>query len=133
MRVWTVHAEPPPAPGAAGVAPGHDGVVLVPEGFAWLAFLFGPLWLAWHRLWLCAGLYLLTVLVLGLLLPAGVALPAEFALQFLLGAHGHDLRRRRLARRGLAAAGVVAAHDLDAATARLLDQRPELAPRMAVA
>lgn len=133
MRVWTVHAEPPPAAGADAVAPAPGGVVLVPEGFAWLAFLFGPVWLAWHRLWLWAGLYLLAVVALGLLLPAGVAVPAEFALQFLLGAHGHDLRRRRLARRGLVETGVVAGSDLDSATARLLDHQPGLAARMVAA
>lgn len=133
MRVWTVHAEPPPAAGAAAVAPARGDVVLVPEGFAWLAFLFGPVWLAWHRLWLWTGLYLLAALALGVLLPAGVAVPAEFALQFLLGAHGQDLRRRRLARRGLVETGVVAGPDLDSATARLLDHQPGLAARMVAA
>jgi len=111
--------------GADHIGPG--ALALVPEGFAWLGFLFGPVWLAWHRLWLPALLVLAVGLALGALLPAGLAVPAELGLQFLVGAHGQDLRRWRLARRGYAEAGVVAARDRDAATARLIDQRPEFA------
>jgi hypothetical protein len=49
------------------------------------------------------------------------------ALQFLRAAHAQDLRRAALARRGRPAAHVVAAADQDAALARLLDARPDLA------
>jgi len=145
MRVWTVHtgrgaakagaadpARPDPVPEA-----GHDTAarppVLVPEGFSWLAFFFSLLWLAWHRLWLAALGYLALALVLGLVLPPGPGFVAGLALQFLLGAHAHDLRRRKLARRGYVQTGVVAAPDQDRALARLLEARPELTGPLALA
>jgi hypothetical protein len=103
-------------------------VVLVREGFSWLAFLFNVLWLLWHRLWLAALGYLVLAVLVGALLPGGgVGFAAGLALQFLLGAHANDLRRWALARRGYAQAHVVAERDQDAALARLLAQRPDLA------
>src|SRR3954471_16043306 len=49
MPVYTVHA-----PVADGTDPrsATDRFVFVRDGFHFWAFLFGPLWLAWHRLWL---------------------------------------------------------------------------------
>ncbi|WP_135468509.1 DUF2628 domain-containing protein [Crenalkalicoccus roseus] len=116
-----------PEPPAAPARP----VVLVPEGFSWPAFLFNVLWLLWHRLWLAALGYLALAVAIGALLPAGADFAAGLALQFLLGAHAHDLRRRALARRGYAEAHVVAAPDRDSALARLLQLRPELAGPLA--
>ena len=132
MRVWTVHA--PPA--ARGPVRDHEGAagfparlrfpVLVPEGFAWLAFLFGLPWLLAHRLWLEAALYLGGFAALALLLPAPALAPISLAVQLLLGAHAQDLRRLALARRGYLEAHVVAERDADRALARLLEAKPEL-------
>ena len=49
MPVYTVHA-----PVADGTDPRSvtDRFVFVRDGFHFWAFVFGPLWLAWHRLWL---------------------------------------------------------------------------------
>lgn len=154
MRVWTVHARqerpltggpgepgmpnPWAAPGATvpAVAPTSrltpgDPVALVPEGFSWAAFFLSVIWLLWHRLWLAALLFAVLGFALAALLPMALAGPAQLALGFLLGAHAHDLRRRALARRGLAELGVVAARDQDAALARLLAERPDLAAPLA--
>lgn len=128
MRVWTVHL-PPEAPGPArsgGVRP----AVLLREGFAWGAALFGPLWLLRHRLWLEAVTWLGLVLLLAGLAPAWAILPAGLALQFLLGATAQDLRAAALRRRGYALAEIVAARDPDQALVRLLGARPELAPTL---
>jgi hypothetical protein len=131
MRVWTVHLSPPPPAGAdrprAAAAP-----VLVPEGFSWGAFLFGPFWLLAHRLWLPALLWSVAApAAAALLVAAGVggggAVVASLALQFLLGCHARDLQRRGLARRGYAQAHVVAERDEERALARLLAARPDLA------
>ena len=120
MRVWTVHV-PPPAESGRPRAP-----VLLREGFSWGAFLFGPVWLLAHRLWLAALFWLAAAAAAILLAPFGgaVVLPAA---HFLLGCHVRDLRRRRLARRGYAQAHVVAERDEEMALARLFAARPELA------
>lgn len=152
MRVWTLHVRPeigdrrvaagnpagPVAPpwrvpdaGAAAALGRAADLVLVREGFSWGAFLFGPVWLAVNRLWLVALATLLLAVALGAVLPAGLAIPAVLALGFLLGAHGRDLRRHALARRGYAEAGVVAERDMERALARLLTERPDLAAPLA--
>ncbi|TDH62014.1 DUF2628 domain-containing protein [Dankookia rubra] len=123
MRIWTVHLPR----GAATPARARRMPVLVREGFAWGAFLFALPWLLLHRLWLEAIGYLGLVLLLAAFVPEAAALPVALALQFLIGAHAQDLRRAALARRGRPAAHVVAAADQDAALARLLDARPDLA------
>jgi hypothetical protein len=134
MRVWTVHTPPEArrlARAARASTPSVEArlrlPVLVPEGFAWLAFLFGLPWLLWHRLWLESAIYIGGLAVLALLLPATALVPASLALHVLLGAHARDLRRMALARRGYAEAHVVVAGDADRALARVLEARPELA------
>ena len=88
MRFWTGHLRP-------GTRP-----VLVREGFAWGALLFGPLWLAAHRAWIPAALSLAA----GILILALAAGPAATALLLVLavwlGLSGHDLRRWSMRQRG---------------------------------
>ena len=135
MRIWTVHlprgsataARASPASAQASSRASSLAPVLVREGFAWGAFLFALPWLLLHRLWIEAIAYIGVVLLLAAFLPDVAALPVALAVQFLLGAHAQDLRRAALARRGRPAAHVVAAADQDAALARLLDARPDLA------
>jgi Protein of unknown function (DUF2628) len=125
MRVWTVHVPPIPATGTAGRPP-RRAPVLVPEGFSWGAFLFGPIWLLLRRLWLTALLWLVVAVAAVLLARLG-GLAVLLALQFLLGCHARDLQRRALDRRGYDQAHLVAERDEDRAMARLLAARPELA------
>jgi hypothetical protein len=126
MRIWTVHAMPQ---GAAALP--DAPVRLVREGFAWIAFLLPVLWLLWHRLWLATLVYVGLATALAALAPGPVALPAGLALQFLIGVHAQDLRRRALRRRGYATVAVVAERDQDRALARLLAERPDLAAPIA--
>jgi hypothetical protein len=128
MRVWTVHL-PPEALGPARPG-GVRRAVLLREGFAWGAALFGPFWLLGHRLWLEAVIWLGLVLLLAGLAPVWAILPAGLALQFLLGAMAQDLRAAALRRRGYALAEIVAARDPEHALVRLLGVRPELAPAL---
>lgn len=128
---WPAARASVPTTRPAAASPAAEPVVLVREGFSWAAFFLSLFWLLWHRLWLAALGYAVATLLLGLLLPAAVAMPANLALTFLLGAHAHDLRRRALARRGYAEAGVVTAPDLDHALTRLLAERPDLAAPVA--
>ena len=130
MRVWTVHI-PSAAPAPAGVGHVPAAAVLLRQGFSWGAFLFGPLWLLRHRLWLEAAIWLGLALLLAGLTPTWALAPVVVALQLLFGASAQDLRAAALARRGFGGLLVVAAEDIDHALERLLRARPELAPALA--
>ena len=119
MRVWTAHLRP-------GAPP-----LLVRDAFSLGAFLFGPLWLALHRAWIPAILALVaTVLILRLTAPPATGV-LMLGLMTLLGLNGRDLQRWSLARRGYVLAHAIVARTADAALARLLDARAELAGRFA--
>lgn len=114
MRSYTVHLR-------LGEAP-----VLVPEAFSWGAAVFGPFWL------FARGAPLAGVLVLaadfGLLVVPGAAAGVMLTgLAWALGLFGHDLRRWSLERRGYTLEGVIRAPGAEAALARLLTERRELA------
>jgi len=115
MKVWTAHLHPARPP------------VLVHEGWSWGAAVFGPFWLLAHRAWVPGVVVLAVVIVLNLLVPNGLRGLLALGFFLLLGLLGRDLLRWSLARRGYALAHVVAAQDGDAAFARLLDARPNLA------
>jgi len=114
MRIYTAHTRPRHAP------------VLVREGFAWGALIFGPLWLLGHRAWIPGVLALCLWIVVAVVLPAHLVSPVLLALAWALGLFGNDLRRWSLARADFLTVHVVAARDEDAALARLLDRRPDL-------
>jgi hypothetical protein len=118
MRSWTVHA------GSAGEPP-----ELVREGFSWAACLFGPLWLLGQRLWLAAAGVLLALILLALAPPA-MGAAGGVAMALLLGWHGRDLRRAKLARLGRPVLHVVREQDADRAMQRVLDQSPFLLAAM---
>src|SRR4029077_16824986 len=75
MAIYTVH-EPPLKRYDTAADP--DRFVFVRDGFSWSAFLFGPLWVLRHRMWLVLLLYV------GLMIGVHVglrrlALPSELA------------------------------------------------------
>jgi len=124
MRIWTVHLPPEGlAPEGLAAAPEARLPVLVPERFAWLAFLLGLPWLLAYRLWLESVIYLAVMALLLALAPAWMQAPLGLALHLLLGFHAEDLRRASLARRGWQQAGVVAERDADLALLRALEAR----------
>ena len=104
--------------------------VLVREGFAPGAALFGPFWLALRRAWVPAALALAAWLAVGGLTSGGTALVLGAGLILLQGLFGNDLRRWSLARRRFTLVEVVAARNADTALARLLDRRRDLADRL---
>lgn len=117
MRVYTAHLAPAGAP------------VLVREGFSFGALIFGPLWLFAHRAWIAGVLAVAVEIAAAAAMARLPALwPLGFAVRWLLGLFGQDLRRFGLARRGYAEDAVIAARDEWEACARLLAARPELAP-----
>lgn len=99
-----------------------DTTTFVRDGFSWLGFLVPPLWLAWHRLWVEAGL---TFVVMGVLSMLGEKLGLGLAgsllsllVSFYVGLEGQGLRIASLRRRGWHEWGVVDADNLDDADTR---------------
>ena len=119
MRIYTAHLHQAAPP------------VVVREGFAWGALILGPFWLLAQRAWIAGVLALAAWFVVSALPGAALRLPCALALAWALGLWGNDLLRGALARRGYLLAHVVAAADADAALARLLARRPDLAERAA--
>jgi hypothetical protein len=122
MKIYTVHV---PVLRDGNVSPDPDRVRFVRDGFYFWAFLLGPLWMIWNRLWLVLVLYLVATAALFAGLTAlGVTSPAQFIvgllIAILIGCEGGSLRRFSLRRRWTQA-GVVAAADLEEAERRFFE------------
>ena len=118
MRFFTVHTRVDHEP------------ILVAEGFRCGAFLFGPLWLLWYRAYIPAALDAALVIVIVVLTGGAAEAVLLVAVALLVGLHGNDFRRWSLERRGFLLSDVVAAHDAEAALARLFARRPGQASRV---
>lgn len=110
MRAFTLHAAPGRPP------------LLIPEGFSWGAFVFAPLWLLRHGVWIGALAYLLGAAAIVALAPPGWRGLGLLALHLLAGFEGWDLLRARLARQGRDISAVIFGMDEDAALLRALSQ-----------
>jgi Protein of unknown function (DUF2628) len=120
MSVYTVH-EPPPRQDETSASP--ERFVFVRDGFYFWAFLFGPLWMLWRRLWLVTVLYLVVTAALELGLwavnaPLLARSVVGLLLALLVGFEAGTLRRWTLARRGWKNVGIVVGDDLEAAERR---------------
>ena len=123
MSVYTVH-EPPLRAGAA--ASDVERFAFVRDGFSWWAFLFAPLWMLRHRMWLVLIGY---VVVAGAIeapvrmsgAPALAASLIGILLGFLVGLEAGTLRRFTLSRRGWKNLGVVSGDDREDAERRFFD------------
>jgi hypothetical protein len=108
---------------------GHaERFVFLHEKFSLSAFLFGPLWMISHKLWLELLAYLAGLAIIGPgLLALGVGWPAVIVvlalIQFLLGMEATSLVRSMLTRRGWRDSGVVIADDRDLAERRFFEDR----------
>ena len=120
MRIYTALLKPNAEP------------VLVPEGFAWGAFILGPIWLAVHRAWVPAAISLALFILIGILIPQPARFILAMGVAVLLGLTGNDLRRWALEQRGFLLLHVLAARNLEDAFARLLTTRPDLASRFRI-
>ena len=123
MAIYTVH-EPPLRSGAA--TPDPERAVFVRDGFSYPAFVFGPLWMLLHRMWLVLLFYIAVSVVLAAAVRvAGVSVFAVggigFLLALLIGLEAGSLRRFTLRRRGWTYAGVVSGEDREAAERRFFD------------
>ena len=119
MAIYVV-MEPP----AANAAEAAERAVLVRDGFAFLAFLAPPIWLAWHRLWIAAALAIaMSVGLTALGETAGLGLSStalSLLVSIYVGLEGPALRIDALRRRGWREWGVVDASNLSEAEIRYL-------------
>jgi hypothetical protein len=115
----------PPARRGAGV--GHtDRFIFVRDGFGWGAFLLGPIWMAWRRLWLVLIGYVMLAAILEVLfrlarVPIEGRVLAGFLLALLIGFEAVTLRRWTLMRRGWHDLGIVVGDDLESAERRFFE------------
>ena len=117
-----------------------DATVLVRDGFAWFGLLVPPLWFAWHRLWIEAGIAFVVMGALSMLAQyLGLGLAGSLLsllVSLYVGLEGQGLRIAALRRRGWHEWGVVEAATLDDADVRqALEAEPPAdevvpAPRM---
>jgi hypothetical protein len=115
VRIWTAHLRP------------HATPVLIREGFSFWALVFGWLWLLFRGAFIPAALALAAEVLIGALTAGGARIVLELGIAVILGLSGRDLVRWHLGLRGYRTAHILAARDRDAALARLLVVRPELA------
>ena len=123
MRIFTVH-EPPPRRRETAANP--DRFAFVRDGFHFWAFLLGPLWILWHRLWLVLLIYAVLTAALQVgLFALGVSAAVKFVVGFLIallvGFEAASLRRWTYTRRGWRNLGPVVAPTLEAAEHRFFD------------
>jgi Protein of unknown function (DUF2628) len=122
----------PPGPQHAAIEHA-ERFIFLREKFSLRAFLFGPLWMIWQRLWVVLGAYLVGVGLVGYgLRVIGVgwlALALALGLvHLLIGLEATTLLRWTRARRGWRESGVVIADDLEMAERRFFDNRATLRP-----
>ena len=123
MPVYTVHA---PVKADAGFR-ATDRFAFVRDGFHFWAFVLGPVWLAWHRLWLALIGWIVVVAAIDFVMMAlGIGRPAVFVanllLALLLGFEASSLQRWTLSRRNWRQLDIVVADDEETAERRFFDR-----------
>jgi hypothetical protein len=115
-------------PGYRDTAEHADRFIFLHERFSLAAFLLGPLWMIWQRLWLELPVYVAGTIAIGYGLYAlGAGWPATILIlgliQLLLGLEATALVHGMRVRYGWRDRGVVIADDLDLAERRFFDSR----------
>jgi hypothetical protein len=115
-------------PGYRDAAEHTDRFIFLQERFSLAAFLLGPLWMIWQRLWLELPVYIAGIIVIGYglyALGAGSSATtlALGLIQLLLGLEATALVHGMRVRHGWRDRGIVIADDLDLAERRFFDSR----------
>ncbi len=123
MRVYSVHEPPVRGPNPL---PDAERFIFVRDGFHFRAFLFAPLWMIWHRMWLVLAGYLIVSAVLETALVALGASAMDVSVVALLilllvGLEASTLRRFSLNRRGWRNVGIISGDDLEDAERRFFE------------
>ena len=94
----------------------------VRQSFNWRAFLFGPAWLVFNRLWAGLAVWIIAYIFLlacaATIVSAGASLLIALAVQVLLGLEASALSEAKLGRQGYRLAGIITAPALEAAESR---------------
>jgi Protein of unknown function (DUF2628) len=130
MPAFAVLEPPGPHRGADEHA---DRFIFLRERFRVGAFLFGPLWMIWHRLWVVLIIYLVVVgfIEYGLQVVGIGWFASVFVLglvQLLIGLEATTLLHWTRVRHGWHDCGVVIADDLELAERRFFDSQLALRP-----
>jgi hypothetical protein len=133
MTTFTVH-EPPPRKREQTAPP--ERFAFVRDGFYFWAFVLGPVWMLYHRLWLVFVMYMAAMAGLQVALWAlGVSALVKFVVALLIavlvGFEAGSLRRWSLRR--WINRGIVVAYNREAAEHRFFDRWQDGAPAAAVA
>jgi hypothetical protein len=114
-----------------GSATTATDALAIKEGFCWPAFLFGPFWALWHRMWFSAAamaaayvMFIVGVSVAGA--NESIANTAIIGVAALIGFAANDWRQSGMLGNGWHLAGLSAAADADAALRRFIDLHPEV-------
>jgi len=123
MPVYTVHA---PTADNADIA-ATDRFAFVRDGFHFWAALLGPLWLAWHRLWLALIGWIVVMIAIDVgmarLGAGGTAIfLANVLIALLMGFEASSIRRWTLSRRNWRQLDVVVADNQESAERRFFDR-----------
>jgi hypothetical protein len=123
MPVYTVHV---PTADNADIA-ATDRFAFVRDGFRFWAALFGPLWLAWHRLWLALIGWIVVMIAIEVgLARLGAGGTAFFftnvLIALLMGFEASSIRRWTLSRRNWRQLDIVVADNEESAERRFFDR-----------
>jgi Protein of unknown function (DUF2628) len=123
MPIYTVHA---PTADNAGIA-ATDRFAFVRDGFHFWAALLGPLWLAWHRLWLALIGWIVVMIAIDVgMARLGASGTAIFftnvLIALLMGFEASSIRRWTLSRRNWRQLDIVVADDEESAERRFFDR-----------
>jgi hypothetical protein len=99
----------------------------VRDGFSWGAFIFGLIWMLWHRLWLVSVLFLLLVCALTAAVtlahfPTTAVVAMWVLLKLLVGLEASTLRRWTLQRRHWRDMGTIVGDNREEAERRFFDR-----------
>jgi hypothetical protein len=124
MPVYTVHA---PLADGTDARRATDRFVFVRDGFHFWAFVLGPLWLAWHRLWLALLGYVAMMVGVAVTLSllhagAGTRFVVLLLIAWLMGFEAASLWRWTVSRRRWRQLDVVVADDEETAERRFFDR-----------
>src|ERR1700756_4266590 len=119
MAVYTVH-EPPMREEST---PDPERFVFVRDGFSFTAFVFGPVWMLWHRMWLIFFGYVIVAGILEIALrgvgaSSGATSLVGFLFALLIGFEAPTLRRFALRRRKWSNLGIIVGDNLESAEQR---------------
>jgi hypothetical protein len=123
MAIYSIHCSPL----AGGRDAEAEALKATKLGFCYPAFVFGPLWLAAHRLWLPLLAYVVGLAVVALLaalgvVPPGAAVALELLAAVLIGVEGREWLGLAWERRGQPLVDFIEARDADEAARRYFER-----------